>query len=174
MRTKQREIPKKNYLIFSVIVFFTLAVTITSYVIYENNKEYQNSIPVIRGSASEIEAKDLDEFLIENENALLYFGVAKDKNSREVEEGLVKLISKRDLKVIYVNLSNVEDKEKFYLSFNEKYTTNENIKLNNYPAFAIFKGGRVIDLVEKKENFLYIGDIEQLIDIYEIKGEAND
>lgn len=172
MRTKTKEIPRKNYIIFFLITFFTLAFSITSYIIYENHKNYQNSIPVIRGSASEIEIKDLDEYLVENENALLYFGVATDENSRELEEKFVELINDKHLNIIYVNLTNVEDKEGFYLSFNEKYSNN--LKLKDYPAFIIMHERKIMDLVQRDGRDLNIADIEQLIDIYEIKGEVND
>ena len=36
-----KEIPKKNYLIFTIIICFTLAVSITAFIAYNNQKDYE-------------------------------------------------------------------------------------------------------------------------------------
>ena len=169
---KMKEIPQKNYVIFTIIICFTLAISITTYVIYNNKKNYENSIPVLRGKVKEIEAKDLDEYLRENSNPLLYIGVPSDQNSRHLEENLLDLIERKNLDILYVNISNIEDKKSFYKDFNNKY--GNGFELKDYPAFIIMRDGKVFDLKEKDATDLYIGDIEQLIDIYEIEGENND
>lgn len=166
-----REIPKRNYRIYALIVIVTLFFAITSYVIYNNQKNYEKSIPVLRGVASEIDPKDLEHYLVENDSAILYFGVATDENSREVEEGLKDLITRKNLDIIYVNLTDLEDKDDFFKNFNEKYSNGLN--LDNYPAFAILKNQKVLDFVQKGDRELYIGDIEQLVDIYELRGESS-
>ena len=169
---KIKEIPKKNYLILASIVCFTLIVSITIYLTYNNQKEYENTIPILRGEVKEIEAKDVDDYLIENPNSLLYVGVAYDENSKNLEKKLLSLKNKKNLNIIYINLTDLENKKVFYDNFNQKYT--QGTKLNNYPAFIIMREGKVLDLVQKNNRDLYIGDVEQLIDIYEIKGDTNE
>ena len=170
--TRVKEIPKKNYMILAAIIFFTLAVAITTYIVYNNQKNYENNIPVIRGKMSEIEAKDIDEYLRENPNSLLYIGVASDSNSRHLEEKLLNLKDRKNLDILYVNISNLDNKKVFYEIFNRKY--GNGYVLSNYPAFIIIRDGKVFDMRERTNNDLYIGDIEQLIDVYEIEGTKND
>jgi hypothetical protein len=169
---KSKEIPKKNYLIYSIIFCFTLALSITIFILYNNQKQYEESIPVLRGKTKEMEIKDIDEYLVENPNSLLYFGVANDSNSRNIEKKLISFINKNNLNIIYINLSNVSNKKTFYDDFNKKYSSDK--RLENYPAFIIIREGKILDIVQRKDRDLYIGDIEQLIDIYEIKGAFDD
>lgn len=173
MRRKTREIPQKNYITYGLIVFFTLAASISMFVIYENHKNYLSNIPVLRGIAREIESKDLNEYLKENEDVILYFGVANDENSREVEEDLKDLINRKNLDIVYVNLGNVEKINDFYKTFNSNYS-NGTVELSNYPAFVLVHDQKIVDLVQRNERKLFIGDIEQLVDVYEIRGEEND
>jgi hypothetical protein len=169
---KTKEIPKKNYFVYSIIFCFTLGLSLTIFFFYNNQKQYEESIPVLRGKTKEIEIKDVDEYLIENPNALFYVGVANDSNSRNVEDKLIDLINKNNLSIIYINLTNVTNKKDFYNDFNDKYSVDKS--LSNYPAFIVMREGKVLDIVQRSDRDLYIGDIEQLIDIYEIKGAFDD
>ena len=168
--TRVKEIPKKNYYILTAIVLITLIISITACIVYNNQKKYENNIPVIRGKISEIEAKDIDEYLRENPNSLLYIGVASDNNSRSLEEELLALKEKKNLDLLYVNISDLKNKKVFYEDFNRKY--GNGFELSNYPAFIVIKDGKVYNMKEKKDTDLYIYDIEQLIN--EIEGIKND
>ena len=167
-----KEIPKKNYRIYFFIVFITLFLSISSYIIYNNHKNYENSIPILRGNASEIEPKDLDEYLRENDKAILYFGVATDENSRNVETDLIDLINKKNLDVVYVNLTDTVNLKEFFDDFNMKYS--DGLQLSNYPAFVLMVNQKIFDIRQRNNRELFITDIEQLIDIYEIRGEKHD
>lgn len=166
------KIPKRNYTIYSIIVFLTITITLTIFIVYNKQKEYENSKPILRGVVSELEIKDVDEFLKENNNAIFYIGVATDDNSREVEKDLLKFIERKKINFIYLNLTDVKDRAAFFDSFNKKYSNG--IQVKDYPAFILIKDMKIVDLVQKNERDLNIGDIEQLLDIYEINGEIND
>ncbi len=163
---KVRDIPKRNYEIYAVIVVMTLLMSVALFIIYNNKKNYENSIPILRDIVPEIHANDLDNYLTENNSCVLYFGVVTDDNSREVEEDLKKLIDRRKVEFVYVNLTDTKDRKSFFNSFNEKYS--DGLTLNNYPAFVIIRNGKIFDIVEKGNRDLYIGDIEQLVDNYEL------
>ena len=165
-------IPKRNYTIYSIIVVLTIVVTLAIFIVYNKQKEYENSKPILRGIVSELEVKDVDEFLKENDNVIFYMGVATDENSREVEKDLIKLRERKKIDFVYLNLTDVKDRVSFLESFNSKYSVGLQVK--NYPAFILIKNMKIVDLVQKTDRDLNIGDIEQLLDIYEINGEIND
>ena len=171
---RKRSISKKNYILCAIIFILTITICLMIFFIMENNKKYNSKIPILRGTASEIEPKDLDNYLIENPDVLLYIGVADDFNSRKVEEKFKKIIEENDLNVIYLNLTNLTKKEiKEYLSdFSSKYSSSKNV--NNYPAFLIVFNRKVVDFVQKESRDLDISDISHILDMYEIKGEKND
>ncbi len=165
-------IPKKNYKIYSMIVFFTVLISLIIFVAYNKHKEYVNSIPILRGIVSELDVNEIDDFLKENNNIILYMGVATDENSRELETSLIRLRDRRNIDFVYLNLTDVKDKMSFLDSFNDKYSVGAKVK--KYPAFIIIKDCKIVDLVQKEDRDLYVGDIEHLLDMYEIDGELND
>ena len=131
--------------------------------------EYIKSIPVIRDTISELEINDFANYAMEHDDFLLYIGVANDDNCRDLESSLKDFLKENNLlDTIYLNITSITDKNSFYKDFNSKYT--DNVKLNNYPAFVIFRDGKVLDLVQKDVNKLSVGDVARLLDEYEIKG----
>ena len=171
MEKKNKKIPKKNYIVLSTIIIGALVLSTIVFFIFNNQKEYNKKIPVIRNHVKEIEAKDLNAYATENPDFLLYFDVSEEEESRKVEEGLIELIDRKKIEVVYVNLLD-EDKEALYKDFNSKYS--KGVDLNSYPAFIIMKNGKILDIVQKQEREINAGDIEQLLDINEIKGESDD
>ena len=171
---RKKNISKNNYILCAVIFTVTIVVCLMIFFIMENNKEYNSKIPILRGKVSEIEPKDLDNYLMENPDVLLYIGVADDNNSRKVEEKFKKVIEENNLNIIYLNLTNLSEKGiKEYLNdFSSKYSSSKAI--NNYPAFLVIFDSQVVDFVQKENRDLDISDISHILDMYEIKGEKND
>lgn len=165
-----RVIPKGNYVKLTIICAITMAIVIFCFVLYNSHQSYLNSIPVIRDSVAEITDKDVDVYFTEHDNFLMYIGVANDENCRILEEDLVNMIKIRNISnIIYLNLTDAENRASFYDTFNLKYSSVE--KVNSYPAFLIISDKKVLDFVQKEDRMLNIGDIEQLLDEYEILGD---
>jgi hypothetical protein len=149
-------------------LIITIAIVLTLFISYQKYKEYKNTIPVLRGVTPEIEIEDLDVYLKENDKAIIYVGVANDSNSRELEEDLKKLIEKTNINIVYLNITDLENKQEFFKSFNEKYAQEE--ELNNYPALLIINDEKVVDLIQKNYSYLYIGEVKQFFDTNEVRG----
>jgi hypothetical protein len=167
--TKLREIPFKNYIILMLVCFLTIGLVVFVSIMYRRNEKKNMETPVISGVIPEIKRDDVGSYVIENDSFFLYIGSASDYNSREVEKDLIKYFDRRNIKddTIFLNVTGENELNSFYKFFNEKFVVNEYSKLNNYPAFIIFKDGKVLDLVQKGENQkLNIGDIDRVLDEY--------
>ena len=55
-----KEIPVKNYVKYALIVIFTLTVCIVTFVIYNNQKDYENNQPILRNKVPEITVEDIE------------------------------------------------------------------------------------------------------------------
>lgn len=168
-----RKIPGRNYLILILLFIITIGGAISFYIVYNNASNEELKIPVLRDKVAEIKTGGVDVFLSENPDALIYVGVANDDNSRKLEKDLIELINKKQIELVYINITDLTESERkdFYKDFNDKYSQGEK-KLSNYPAFIIVRNQKVYDMVQRNSRDLYLGDIEQLLDIYEI-GEKN-
>jgi len=160
-----RKIPEKNYIKLLAIFFITIIIVIIAFVAYQSHISYEKSIPILRGKISEIKESDVETYFSENDDFFLYVGVANNENCREIEPDLVEALKKRKIaNVVYLNITDIKDKEEFYNVFNSNYSNG--VKLDSYPAFAIINDGKVVDLVKREERKINIGDIEQLLDNY--------
>ena len=169
VKEKTREVPFKNYLILTFVCLLTLGIIVFSSIMYTREEKKKLETPVISGVLAEIKKEDINNYVVENESFFLYIGTASDYNSREVETDLIKYFGRRDIKndTIYLNLTGDNDVKKFYEDFNSKYVVNDYSKLKAYPAFIIFKDGKVLDLVQRGDNQkLNIGDIDRVLDEY--------
>ena len=166
---KLRNVPFKNYMILLLVCFITIGIVCVGSIMYRREEAKSLETPVINGVIPEIKKEDVDNYIVENDSFFLYIGSASNYNSREVEEDLIKYFERRDIKndTIYLNVTNENNLEDFYKDFNKKYVVNDYSKLNDYPAFIIIKDGKVLDLVQRKENQkLNIGDIDRILDEY--------
>lgn len=171
-KKEERIIKPQNYLILALIFIITLGLVIGLRYWYNTYRAYELKTSVLKDKLTEITLNELDTYIAENTDAIIYIEVTEDENSREVADNLVDVVKKRELtrEVVYLSLSSSEDKDAFFNDFNQKYGVDE--KLTNYPALVIFNEGKIEDFVSRTDKqSLNIGDIEQLFDEYELEGE---
>lgn len=163
-------IPMKNYIKVALLFIIVIAISFMLSNLYTRNKEHVKTIPILRGQIDEIKTvSELDNYIVENDNALIYIGVASDDNCRAIEKELINLLKKKELikDVVYLNVSEFEDMDEFYADFNKKY--GGKMKLSTYPSFVIFSEGKIFDMVSRSSNqYLQLSEIDILIDQYEL------
>ena len=167
-----RKISSKNYIILIIIFIITLGLVFGLRNWYLSYKDYQLTIPILKGKINEVTDAELDSFLTENTDAIMYIEVSEEANSRAIAKDLYKVIKNRNLteRTVYLNLSSNSNREKFLNDFSKKYI--DNGKITNYPALILFNDGKVQAFVSKSNNQdLNIGDIEQMFDEYEVEGD---
>ena len=149
-----KEIPIKNYIKLSLICLFVICLSVIGSIWYKRTVNVNLNIPVIRGTLPEITIKDLNDYIVEHEDVYLYVGIASDENSRSLEKRLIKVLNKHDITqdTVYLNISEVNNLDDFYKTFNDTYSEGEQLK--NYPAFIIIKDNKISKLVQREEDFL--------------------
>lgn len=130
-----REVPKKNYIIMLIIIISIIIVTIFLSNLY--NTRFKKT-SVLYNYLSEIKKKDLDSYLIEKPDIIIYAS-NKYNNSFELqEEKIMQEIMDNNIYDYFVYL-NLEDKKlNIFNELNKKY--NGNLK-NQLPVLIIFENG---------------------------------
>lgn len=175
--TPLRTIPKKNYKINYWIFAVTILLAVIAFIYSTDCNRKKLRIPVLRGVVtSEIATNDLNEYVNENPNVLLYIADPTDEESRTLEKSLRGVIRNRELNVVYVDIVDTKDKEAFYKSFIKDFGSNseKEMYLIDTPAFVIIEDGQIVDMVARNGNKVYSDDIELLLDRNEIKGGNDD
>lgn len=165
---KTRDIPRKNYITLFVIYVVCILAVVGMKILYRSYSEYKLNIPVLQGKISEVNINELDEYIAAHDDFYLYVGVASDTNCRNIEHELIRLLKLKNIKdeTVYLNVSNLKDSNNVIYSKLSKY--GDLNKTINYPLFIIFKDGKIFGKLDKVSNKIDIGDIEKLLDEYEV------
>ena len=157
---KEKEIPFKNYIILAVILIFTILLVVYLFnwqSIYQKNKLQE---PILDKYLMVINYNELDDYLVENKEAIVYVSVLNDEKIRMFENKFKNLIIKNDLnnKVLYLNLTNES------VEINKKYLRN----LSEVPTLIIFDEGKVVESYSIKDNNYDIKAFEKFLKKEEI------
>lgn len=157
---KEKEIPFKNYIILAVILIFTILLVVYLFnwqSIYQKNKLQE---PILDKYLMVINYNELDDYLVENKEAIVYVSVLNDEKIRMFENKFKNLIIKNDLnnKVLYLNLTNES------VEINKKYISN----LSEVPTLIIFDEGKVVESYSIKDNNYDIKAFEKFLKKEEI------
>ena len=157
---KVKEISFKNYIILAVILIFTILLVVYLFnwqSIYQKNKLQE---PILDKYLMVINYNELDDYLVENKEAIVYVSVLNDEKIRMFENKFKNLIIKNDLnnKVLYLNLTNES------VEINKKYLSN----LSEVPTLIIFDEGKVVESYSIKDNNYDIKAFEKFLKKEEI------
>ena len=157
---KEKEIPFKNYIILAVILIFTILLVVYLFnwqSIYQKNKLQES---ILDKYLMVINYNELDDYLVENKEAIVYVSVLNDEKIRMFENKFKNLIIKNDLnnKVLYLNLTNES------VEINKKYLSN----LSEVPTLIIFDEGKVVKIYIIKDNNYDIKAFEKFLKKEEI------
>ena len=146
-KEKVREIPLKNYIYLFIVLLGSVLFLIYVYTWYETYKENKLKTGILNDYLTIINYNELDDYIIENKNAILYVSVLGNENTSKFEEKFKNSIIDNNLKndILYLDL------------------TNENIPLatkklqidDNFPYLVIYTNGKITDtynISEEKDN----------------------
>ena len=166
-----RRVPVQNYVKLGLLILGVVILVVFLGNWYRNYREYQLTIPVIEGTfQNEIKGEEVYNYMLENENAILYLGTASDEDCRKLEKELKKYVVEENLQqvITYLNLSEVENTDDFFQTFYRTYPFER--YLDVYPAIVLFEDGKVKAIAAGSETSpLTIEDVKSFFQTYGIK-----
>lgn len=150
MKTNKKPVETKNIVL--LILLFLISIGLTLYFCrwYQVIDQNKKSVPIIRGTLSEITNKELDDYLLENPTSIIYLCTSDSQQCRNYEKDVKAYFVNSGLSesIIYVNLTNI-DQTKFIKKFNQKYHYKTKLS-TNYPAIIYFADGEIKDMIQGK------------------------
>ena len=126
-----REIPKKNYLFVLIMAVVVVIITFVLMNLYNANKKEAYS-SYVKEIVHEIMLDDLDNYLQEHPDAILYINT-NDEANKKLEKEIKNLIARHNIQQYFVYIENNKDITKKY-----------KLKDNN-PVFIAYKDGKVLE-----------------------------
>lgn len=144
----EKNISLKNYLILAVVLILSIVVVIYFYMWYGAYEENKLNTPIMDKYLSVINYNELDNYLIENKDAVIYVAVLDDENIRLFEKKFKNVIDSNSLNgsILYLNLSSEVKNDKIFNNIKTKYN------INNLPCIVVFRNGIVYDVYDIKNN----------------------
>lgn len=158
----KREIPRKNYIIVFAIGLLTMLIVLYMAEFYNNNK-YSEDKSVISDYLFNINIKELDNYLLENPDVVIYCADNENLENEKFEKKLRKLIIKEDLQKQFVFLDAKEIKENDIQKIQENYLSNKtkNVSLDYYPLILIITDGKIEEVIKLTEQNMDIDYLEE-------------
>ena len=86
MKEELRKVPVKNYIILGIVITVTMLVLYYFYMWVDVYKESKINIPIMDKYMTVINYNELDNYLVENPNTILYVSVLDNEEIRTFEK----------------------------------------------------------------------------------------
>lgn len=139
-----RVIPKKNYLYLGLIIIFSLMVIYYCYLWYQSYKESLLNTSIIDEYLNVIQFNEVDDYIIENKDAVIYVSVLGDEKIQDFELKFVNTIKDYSLRdsVLYMDVSDIDKSV-----VDSKYDTD-----SLYPYMVVYTNGKVTKIYSISDN----------------------
>lgn len=164
---EERNVSLKNYIILAVILILSVILVIYFYIWYNEFELSKNHTPIMNEYFNVINYNELEEYLIENKNVILYVSVLDDKTTRSFENKLKNVLDDYSFNndILYMDLTGIKHNNDLYKSIINRYN------LVDLPYLIIFNNGNVVDTYNVVDNNY---DVELLVSYLRIKGVLDD
>ena len=159
---KEKEIPLKNYILLSIVLILTIVVVINLFLwknTYEKNKL---QTPILDDYLLVINYNELNNYLVENKDAIIYVSKLNDESIRLFENKFKNIINKNNLnnKILYLDLTEVLKENNIVKEINKKYGK----EMTEVPTIVIIKDGKISSSYNIKENKYNIKLLEKYLE----------
>lgn len=161
-----KNISLKNYIILSIVILLTVFITLYFYFWYRSYRENKNYNSTMFDSALIIRYNELDNYLTENKEAVIYFSGSYSDSNTSFEKKLNKYLSSKSINIpfLYLNVSNELGNKKTYKQLKDSYGVNT-------PYIIVFKDSELSFKFDIRRNNY---DINKLDTFLKNEGIIND
>lgn len=158
---KEREIAFKNYIILALVLIITIIGVIYIFMWYSSKEKSKLELPILDDYIMPINYNELNDYIIENKDAVIYTSVLNDVNIRLFENKFKNVIVKNNLNssILYLDLTNEIKDNNVLLKMEKKYGTKVDI-----PSVMVFRDGVLTDVYNIKEDNYNIKKLEKYLE----------
>ena len=148
-----RKIPVKNYIILGAVIVVTIFLLYYFYMWVDVYKESKVNIPIMDKYMAVINYNELDNYVVENPDTIVYVSVLENDEIREFEKKF-KSKYKNDLidnDILYMNVTEDISDKSVKDGMVSKYFVN-GLNITDVPCVLVFKNGILKSIYSVKDN----------------------
>ena len=168
-----RKIPVKNYVILGVVIVVTILILYYFYMWVDVYKESKINIPIMDKYMTVINYNELDNYVVENPDTIVYVSVLENDEIREFEKKF-KNKYKNDLidnDILYMNVTDDIKDESLKDGMISKYFVN-GLNIADVPCVLVFKNGMLKSIYSVKDNDYDIDRFTIYINNIDMEGDG--
>lgn len=159
---KEKEIPLKNYILLSIVLILTIVVVIYFFMWKNTYEKSKLQTPILDDYLLVINYNELNNYLVENKDAIIYISKLNDESIRLFENKFKNIINKNNLnnKILYLDLTEELKETNIVKKINKKYGK----EMTEVPTIVIIKDGKISSYYNIKENKYNIKLLEKYLE----------
>lgn len=159
---KEKEIPLKNYILLSIVLILTIVVVIYFFLWKNTYEKSKLQTPILDDYLLVINYNELNNYLVENKDAIIYVSKLNNENIRLFENKFKNIINKNNLnnKILYLDLTEELKENNIVKEINKKYGK----EMTEAPTIVIIKDGKISSSYNIKENKYNIKLLEKYLE----------
>ena len=167
-RDELRKIPIKNYVILGVVIVVTMLILYYFYLWVDVYKESKINIPIMDKYMTVINYNELDNYLVENPNTIVYVSVLEDEVIRDFEKKFKAKYKNKKIEneILYMNVTEDIKNDDIRDDMTSKYKIND-LDLLDVPCVLVFNDGLLKSIYSISDNAydierftIYLNNIE--------------
>ena len=159
---KEKEIPLKNYILLLIVLILTIVVIIYFFLWKNTYEKSKLQTPILDDYLLVINYNELNNYLVENKDAIIYVSKLNNENIRLFENKFKNIINKNNLnnKILYLDLTEELKETNIVKKINKKYGK----EMTEVPTIVIIKDGKISSSYNIKENKYNIKLLEKYLE----------
>ncbi len=148
-----KKIPVKNYIILGVVIVVTLFLLYYFYMWVDVYKESKVNIPIMDKYMTVINYNELDNYLVENPDTIIYVSVLEDDEIRNFEKKFKNKYKDKEIfnEVLYMNITNDINNKDIKDEMVNKYSLND-LNITDVPCVLVFSDGVLKSIYSISDN----------------------
>lgn len=137
-----RKVPVKNYIILGIVTLVTLFILYYFYLWVDVYKESKMNIPIMDRYMTVINYNELDSYIVENPNTIIYVSVLENEEIREFEKQFKNKYKNKEINndVLYMNITEDIKDSAVKNEMVTKYSLNS-LNITDVPSVMVFSDG---------------------------------
>ena len=148
-----RKIPKKNYIILGVVIIITMLILYYFYMWVDVYKESKINIPILDKYMEVINYNELDNYIVENPNSVIYVSVLEDEKIRDFEKEFKNKYRNHEVGdgLLYMNVTDEVSDKHVLADMVENYSLNS-LSITDVPCVLLFTDGELKSIYSVEDN----------------------
>ena len=148
-----RKIPTKNYIILGMVILVTLFILYYFYMWVDVYKESKINIPIMDKYMTVINYNELDNYVVENPNTIVYVSVLEDDKIREFEKQFKNKYRNNEIEndVLYMNITDDIRNTNIKEDMDDRYVLND-LSITDVPCVLVFNDGLLKSIYSVSDN----------------------